>query len=180
MLKRIKLIGGKSRQGKDTFALYLKEAYEKKGYKVAITQISKYLKNYAMDYFDWDGKEETKPRKLLQELGTDIIREKLDMPLIFVNRTIEDLIILNEFFDVVIISDIRFPIEVEKVKEHFTSVESIEMIRPNHNELKKEETKHKTELALDDFKFDRVIINDKTLDELKEKAEELVANEKDD
>lgn len=49
-----------------------------------------YIKEYAKRISDWDGNDETKPRTLLQVLGTDIIRNTIDDKF-FINRTIEDI-----------------------------------------------------------------------------------------
>ena len=122
---KVYLISGPARNGKDTIANFLEDEYVRRGYKVCRTQISKYLKMYIKDYFGWDGSEETKPRDLLQKLGTDIIREKLKKERFFVDRTIEDIDILSHFFDVMIISDIRFPLEITGIKEAYDDVVSI-------------------------------------------------------
>ena len=74
---KIYLIGGKARHGKDTLGNFMKEYYEGIDKKVCIMHISNYFKQLVKDYFGWDGKEETKPRTLLQTLGTDIIRKKM-------------------------------------------------------------------------------------------------------
>ena len=41
--------------------------------------------------YDWDGSEETKPRELLQKLGTDVIRNKLDKAEMFIKRQVDDI-----------------------------------------------------------------------------------------
>ena len=48
---------------------------EEKGKKVIFSRAGKYIKFYAMEITGWDGSEESKPRELLQTLGTDVIRE---------------------------------------------------------------------------------------------------------
>ena len=73
---KIFVISGKARHGKDTVALDIKEIYEKKGLRVINLAYGSYIKEYAKKISDWDGKEESKPRELLQELGTDVIRKK--------------------------------------------------------------------------------------------------------
>ena len=175
---KVFLISGKARHGKDTTGNFLQEAYEQKGFKVCRSQLSKYLKFYVKDYFGWDGSEETKPRKLLQELGTDIIREKLKKERFFVNRTIEDIEILDNFFDVMIITDIRLPIEINAIKERFDDVIAVNIQRINfESPLTAGEQKHKIENGMDDFKdYDYEIIND-TLDGLKISALEIVEKE---
>lgn len=175
---KVYLISGPARNGKDTIGDFLEEEYKKKGLKVCRSQISKYLKCYVKDYFGWDGREETKPRELLQQLGTDVIREKLKKDRFFVDRTIEDIDILSHFFDVMIISDIRFPIEITAIKEAFDDVVSINVKRINfETELTSKEQTHKTETALNDFDgYDYKIINN-TLDRLKDDVISIVLKE---
>lgn len=175
---KVYLISGPARNGKDTIANFLEDEYVRRGYKVCRTQISKYLKMYIKDYFGWDGSEETKPRDLLQKLGTDIIREKLKKERFFVDRTIEDIDILSHFFDVMIISDIRFPLEITGIKEAYDDVVSINVNRINfETELTGEQQKHKTETALKDFKdYDYNIIND-TLEKLEKDVIDIVSKE---
>ena len=175
---KVYLISGPARNGKDTIGNFLEEEYKRLGYKVCKSQISKYLKQYIKDYFGWDGQEETKPRELLQTLGTDIIREKLNKPRFFVVMTIEDIDILSNFFDVMIISDIRFPIEITAIKESFKDVVSINVKRINfETELTSKEQVHKTETALNDFDgYDYKIIND-TIEKLEKDVIDIVNKE---
>lgn len=176
---RLFLISGKSRAGKDTFADFMIGILKENNKKVIKTQMSKYLKYYIKDYFGWDGKEETKPRTLLQMLGTDIIRKKLNHPLFFIKRTLEDIEIMKHFFDYIIISDVRFPEEIDELKKVYPDLISINIIRPNYiNELNDIEKEHISENALLNYKsFDYKIINDKTLDDLKEEAIKIMNKE---
>ena len=82
----IYLICGKARHGKDTFSGFLKETYEANGKKAIITHLSKYIKYYAMEMTGWDLSDETKPRELLQKLGTDVIRQKLGKEKLFIEK----------------------------------------------------------------------------------------------
>lgn len=167
------LIGGKARSGKDTLADFLTENLEKQGKKVCKIQVGQYIKYYAMKYFSWDGEEETKPRDLLIELGTEIIRKKID-PDFHIDRLIQDIKVLSYFYDTFVVSDIRFPVEIEKPKKEFDNVTTIKMIR-NSDELNDAQKSHVTETGLDDFNsFDYVIENEGSLEELKEKAMKIV------
>lgn len=167
------LIGGKARSGKDTIADFLIQELEKKGKKVCRIQVGQYIKYYAMKYFGWDGKEETKPRDLLIELGTEVIRKKID-PDFHINRLIEDIKVLSYFYDTFVVSDIRFPVEIEKPKKEFENVVTIKMIR-NSDELNESQKNHITETGLDNFNdFDFVIKNEGSLEELKQKAIETL------
>lgn len=175
---KVYLISGKSRHGKDTLGSMLKEIYEEKGQKVCITQYSKYIKGYAKDYFGWDGNDDTKPRELLQILGTDIIREKLNKPLFHINRLLEDVEILSNFFDVLIVTDVRFPIEIDIPKEKIKDCVSINIYRPNYtNNLTDEQRRHISEHALDEYdNYDYKVVNT-TIEELKDIALNIVRKE---
>lgn len=183
---KIFLVSGASRHGKDTIGNFIEEYCHEENIKVCRTQIAKYLKMYIKDYFGWDGSEETKPRTLLQELGTDIIREKMNKPYFFANRTVEDLDILSHFFDVAVVTDIRVPLEIESIKEKFDDVVVIKVERINYEtEMTKEQQKHKIENAMNDYHdYNYILIND-TLDKLREDVlavleKEGVKNEKND
>ena len=169
---KIYLIGGKAKHGKDTFSSFLKEVYENKGKKIIVTQYSKYIKYYAREMTGWDLSEETKPRELLQKLGTDIIRVKLKKDDLFINRMIDDIEIFSYFYDAIIISDVRFKKEIDDLRKVFPDAISMHINRPNFdNGLTEEQKKHKTEIDLDDYnKFDEEIVNT-TFEKLKETAE---------
>ena len=68
-----------------------------------------------MEMTDWDGSEESKPRKLLQELGTDVIRNKLNKAEMFIERQLDDIEIYSYFYDAIIVPDIRLPREIDSV-----------------------------------------------------------------
>ena len=171
---KIIIIGGKARAGKDTTAGFLKEIYESKGKKVLNIQYSSYIKEYAKKISDWDGSEETKPRALLQQLGTDIIRNKID-ELFFTKKIIDDLKVYSFFFDVITISDARFKIEIDEPRKVFDNITALRIVRPNFdNGLTEEQKKHRSEVDLDDYNgFNYEVINDGTLEDLKEKLEKL-------
>ena len=75
---KIIFIGGKANSGKDTAAEYIDEYYRSRGLDVVNIQISYYIKMYAKEIAKWDGDNETKPRQLLQDLGTELIRKQID------------------------------------------------------------------------------------------------------
>lgn len=176
--KKIYLISGKARTGKGMVGKLIQAEYEKKGYRVCEIQIMRTLKGYLKDYFGWDGREETKPRKMLQEIGTEVIREKLKKPLFHINRLIEDIEILEHYFDVFIVNDIRLPQEIEEIKKRFPNTVSIHIIRPNYESpLKIEEQAHITETALNHYqKFDYKITNT-SLNQVKSDIIEIVNSE---
>ncbi|MDE5587171.1 MAG: hypothetical protein K2I72_02225 [Bacilli bacterium] len=181
---KLYLISGRARNGKDTLSKFIQEEYEKRGKKVCFIQLMRPLKWLLQDYFGWDGKEETKPREKLQKMGTELIREQLEMPFYFIDRLTENIKILESFFDIFLITDVRLPLEIETLKERFPSAVSINIERVGYqSELKEEEQVHYTELALLGYKkFDYEIINEaipKLKDEVVKIVSEVEKNEED-
>lgn len=169
MLKKIFLFSGKARHGKDSACEYMKQLLEKDNKSYIHTLYAKYIKDYAKEYFGWNGTEETKPRELLQKLGTDIIRKKLNKPNFHVDRICEDIEILSNYFDVFLISDARFPNEILTPIQKFgkDKVTAIKIIRTNFkSNLTPEEQQHESECALDNFKDFDYIIKASNLNEL--------------
>lgn len=174
---KIFLISGKARHGKTTLAHDIKEYYESIGLKCVATSYAKYIKMYASEITEWDGREETKPRELLQHLGADVIREKLGKKDFFVKRLQEDIELYRLYSAAVVIDDARTPLEIDYFKELFKDdVISIKIIRPDfQNDLSKSEQKHITEVGLDNYEnYDYTIMNDASLDDLKLAASELL------
>ena len=177
-IAKIYILSGKSRSGKDSLADYMIEEFEKNGLKSIKLQFSSYMKMYAKVLTGWDGSEDTKPRTLLQELGTDIIRNKIDKDF-FIKRIIEDIRVYSFFYDIIIVSDARFKEEIIKVKDVYKSVKSIYVERPDYeNELTEKEKEHVTEKGLEGYNdFDYKVINNASLDNLKENAINIVKEE---
>lgn len=161
MEKQIFLLAGKARSGKDEVSKIIKTYYEQNGTKAIITSLAKYIKMYAKEISIWDGSEETKPRTLLQELGTDVIRDHLGKKDIYANRLLDDIDIYHYYADVVIIKDIRFPREIEIIKNKFPKAVLINIKRTNfENELTDIQRNHISETALDNYHdFDYEVIN---------------------
>ena len=171
------LISGKARHGKTTTANMIKDYYNDKNLESVVTSYGKYIKMYASELTGWDGKSEPKPREMLQNLGTGIIREKLGKEDFFVKRIDEDLDVYNEFVKAVMLDDVRLPIEMEYFQERYPErIKTIHIIRPNfEDDLSDKARKHRTETALDDYEgFDYIIYNDGTLDDLREKIYKLM------
>lgn len=161
-MKKIILISGKAENGKTTAANFIKKVLENKGQKVIITQYAYYLKDLATRYCGWDGKKDNKGRTLLQNLGTNIIRNNLNKPNFHVSRICEDIEIGQDYIDFVIIDDARFPNEIYYPKALFgNKVISLRINRteedsyiPYKSSLSLEQKKHISETALDNFDFD--------------------------
>lgn len=169
---KIVCIGGKAQNGKDTTAGFLKEHLESLGKKVLIAHQADLLKNMARDMFGWDGKKDEKGRHLLQYLGTDVIRKR--DPDFWVDHLVRSFSALDDVWDVVLVPDTRFPNEIEKFKEAGFETTYIRIHRPNFKSpLTEEQQKHKSEIALDDYKFDMLVYNDGTLEDLKKQTASL-------
>ena len=154
-MKKIILFSGKAEHGKTTAANMLKKMLEDKGNKVVVTRYAYYLKDLAARYCGWNGEKDNYGRQLLQQLGTDIIRVKLNKPNFHVGRICEDIEICQDYVDYVIIDDTRFTNEV------FRSA------------LSDEQLHHISETALDDFEGFDYKISASNLDELEDAIAEL-------
>ena len=176
---KIFLISGKARHGKDTIAGFLKKFYENDGKKVIYSRAGKYIKFYVSEMTGWDGSEETKPRALLQEIGTDIIRKKLNKEEMFIQRQLDDIEIYSYFYDVIIVPDIRLPREIDSVKEKFDNVVTIKVERINfETSLTDSNQKHITETSMDSYTdFDYVLVND-TLEKLEKDVYKIYEEER--
>ena len=165
---RIFLVAGKAGSGKGEVAKLIKEFYIYKLESCAITEYSKYLKNFAKELTDWDGYANTKPRKFLQELGDKIRR--LDNRY-FTNNMLEDLGVYEELVQNIVVSDVRMPEEIEEIKLNYDEVYAIYVENQfSQSKLSIEEQSHITETALENYgEFDYVLAND-TRESLKEKV----------
>ncbi|MEE3342943.1 MAG: hypothetical protein VZS44_02515 [Bacilli bacterium] len=163
-------ICGKAGSGKGVVANKLKESYTKKEYKVIISPYTKYLKKYASEILGEEITENNKPRTFLQKFSKEVIKEKLGYKNFFINRQLEDISIYQYYFDIIIISDVRFPKEIECIKDKGYKTISIGVIRENYdNGLTDTEKKDITETALDNYnKYDFIIKNDGKKDLTKE------------
>lgn len=172
---KIIVLSGKARAGKDTTASYIKKYYENSDKKVINLQYSFYIKEYAKRITDWDGSDENKPRQLLIDLGTNLIRNKIDKYL-FINRMIEDIKVLSYFFDVITISDARLVEELEIPKKNFDNIKIVSIIRPDFdNGLTSEQKKTLTEIGLDNYNnYDYILNNDSSLEDLEKRVTEML------
>ena len=157
--RNIKLfvLSGKARSGKDFALDIIKKYYADK--KVIGISFGHYIKDYAIRVSDWDGREETKPRELLQSLGIELVKEKIDASL-FIRRLLEDILVFSYFYDIIVVTDARLVDEIEALKEKYPESISIRINRDFDNGLRESEKKHLTEIALDNYnKFDYVVSN---------------------
>ncbi|NMA50452.1 MAG: hypothetical protein GX951_01200 [Mollicutes bacterium] len=165
---RIFLIAGKSGSGKNEVARLIKEYYIYKLEESAITSYSKYIKNFALELTDWDGTSANKPRDFMQKIG-DVIRK--ENPNYFTSNMIKDIAVYRNYVKNLIISDVRMPGEIDKIRESFDDVYAIYVVNQfAQSKLTIEQQSHITENALEDYMdFDYTIAND-VMDNLKDKV----------
>lgn len=174
---KIIILAGKARAGKDTFASFVKDYATNNNLKCANLQFSYYIKMYAKLLSNWDGNDETKPRTLLQQLGTEVIRYQIDNEF-FIKRIIDDIKVLSYFCDVITISDARLPEELDLVTKAYNNSIKVKIERPTlESELSAKEQQHATEIGLNNYtNYDYTIINDGSLDDFRDKTYNLVKN----
>ena len=171
---RVILISGSARFGKDSAAFIMKELLEKQKKKVLIIHYADNLKLFAKNYFGWSGQKDQKGRELLQWLGTDVVRKNYE-------DTWGDMIVallkgIKTLYDYVIIPDVRFPNEIDKMCDNFDCI-TIRIIRPNFdNGLTDEQKKHPSETALDNYPMEYELINDGDLEKLLETTKTFLKN----
>ena len=161
---KIFIISGKARSGKNEISKVIEKSYRDK--KCITISFGHYIKDYAKRVSDWDGSEENKPRELLQQLGIELIKNKIDNKL-FINRILEDIAVFSYFYDIIIVSDVRLVDEITTLKEKYPNSVSIRVIRNNYdNKLTDEEKNHLTEVDLDNYNnFDYKVENNENLEE---------------
>lgn len=167
-------VSGKAGHGKDTFAAFLRDNLIYHGKRVLIAHYADLVKYVCKTFFNWDGKKDEHGRTLLQYVGTDKVRSV--SPDYWADFIVNILSIFNDEWDYVIIPDTRFPNEVELLDHYGFDVSLVRVVRPDYiSLLTKEQMKHPSETALDDYLYDYIVENT-TLDSLMDSAK-LLAHE---
>ena len=175
---KVFIIAGKAGSGKDVVGKYLYDLVESANQKACILRFTKPLYEYAKNYFGWDGNVKNKPRDLFQTLGYDIIQKKLGKKYFLVNRLLEDISILKNYFDIFIIPDGRLIQEFEYVKKVYPNTIIIKVVRENYdNGLSPNQRKHITETNLDDYQHYDYIITNSHKDKLYQEVQKIVETE---
>jgi len=173
-MEKLYVLTGKARNGKDTITDILENIYKKKDKKVLKLSYGAYPKYYTKKIFNWDGKDETKPRDILTEVSMNA--RKLN-PNYMIRRMEEDINILKENADIIIITDARMIEEMDMPKEKFKCTKVIKVQRPNfESPLSKDAQNHILETSIDNYSnYDYLIQNDADLESLKTKVQKLVS-----
>lgn len=169
------LIAGKARSGKGTIAKHLEQIYLKQNKKVVISPYTKYLKQYIEEITKRKIDDENKPRDLLQQISSKLIKGILNKQDFFIDRQIEDIEIYSYFMEVIIIPDVRFPREIEEIKNRFPNVISIGVNRVNYtSDLTLEQKQDITETSLDHYHEYDFEIENKLGFDFQEKTLEII------
>ncbi|MBD5589230.1 deoxynucleotide monophosphate kinase family protein [Clostridium botulinum] len=167
-MKKIFILSGKARAGKNSTSEIMKKHLEYYGDKCLEIAYGDYLKFVTKQYLNWNGKKDRKGRQLLQYLGTEKVRKGLNMPNYWVERVIDTIKIVGDEYKYIFITDARFPNEIKLIKQAFPNI--VETIRVSRKDfispLTEEQQKHISETALDDYKFDHYIKSENGLDSL--------------
>lgn len=172
-MKQIILISGKAGSGKNQFADYIKEHLESQNQRVSITAFARHIKSLLKDYMGWDGVKTDYWRTYLQRIGTDRIRNEMNDVNFHVNRLCKDILIMGDDFDYFIVPDTRFVNECELTKMNFGNcrVIDVRIVRENYDSgLTDEQKIHESEVALDNYNFSYTVLNDGSLEDLKNTA----------
>ena len=171
---KICCISAKAQHGKDTAAKLIKENLEQKGQRVLITHFADLLKFICVKFFGWDEVKDEAGRTLLQYIGTDVVGAK--NPAYWAEFIVSILNMFEDTWDYVLIPDCRYPIEVETMKKQFDTI-VLRVERPGFdNGLTEAQKKHASEVKMDDYKFDTVLLNDGSLEDFRVKVDAFVDN----
>lgn len=169
---KIYLLSGKARSGKNEVGEIIKKYYKNK--KCISLSYAYYLKDYVKRISGWDGKEEDKPRDLLQEIGIELIKNKIDSHLL-IRRLIEDVNVFSYFYDIIIIDDARLIDEVEIPKKEFDNIVTIRIKRNIDNNLTKKQKEHLTEVGLDNYDNFDYIIENNSYEDLEQEVYKIIS-----
>lgn len=170
---KVILISGHAGCGKNQVASYIRDNVD----KTIITGFSKYIKLMAREMTSWNGSEDDKPRTFLQTMGDKFRAIDKD---ILVKRMLEDIIIYKEYYNCVVISDVRLEEEINYFKKN--STDDVITIRVNcqsngRRKLTKKEQEHQTEKDLDNYKFFDYVINNNYDENLKKEVLKIIEKE---
>lgn len=175
---KLYLICGKARAGKDTFAKLIKQEEEKDNNKVCILKLTALLYSWAEDYFNYDKEKDEKPRELLQTLGYDILQLKLKKKDFLLDYLITTIEVLDNYYDVGLITDGRLVHEIEVLKEKYPNIKTILLTNKKDNMLTNKEKNHQTEIDLDDYQDFDYIVENKDMESLKQEALKIVEDKR--
>ena len=170
---KIILFSGKARNGKDQSAIFLKEFLEQSKKTVLTYHFADSLKSLCENSYNWiKGDKGPIGRTILQNIGTNYRKNN---PQCWVNIARQIAIGCSE--DYMLIPDCRYRNEALGFIDF--EYEIIRIERPNFdNGLTTEQKNHISEIDMDNYnKFNKIIINDGNLEDLKNKIKQAFQSE---
>ena len=177
---------GRKGSGKDTSADYMceKHNFQKLVLAQPLKDACKLLFNFSDEQLygnlkeEIDGRWGTSPRIVLQYLGTDIFRKDINKIIPNINGNFWVNLMANKYLEMlekqttkevkVILSDVRFQNEIDKIHELGGIV-----IKVNRPSISNSDA-HESEKNIDILKADYVITNDGTKEDLYKKLDNIV------
>lgn len=171
-MKKLFIISAKAENGKDATADILMSKLQGKSCKVALARD---LKSICMEYLGWDGQKDEIGRQILQQTGTDEIRDNLGWDTFHAERVAQIVKIIQKHYEYIFVTDLRFRNELHYLSAMFPDeVVSIRVCRLGHiSKLNEEQLIHKSECDLDNYikKFDYYIESENGLDNLEKQID---------
>jgi len=175
------LISGKSNTGKGVLSSIIESNLIKQNKHVIRCSLSTYIRNVAKEDYYWDGIDTLESRKFMAEsyrIGTEFY------PYHMARRVWErDIKPYSNKDTIAIVESFREKVNYDYFcnrlldKGIIDKITTIRVIRPDFNAIQdKDMENHVSESDVDNFKFDYVIENSGTIEELYEKLDGLVGN----
>ena len=120
--KTIIAMSGRKGHGKDTVAKWFMDYLRHE--KACRLAFADPIKSMASNVFGWDGKKDAKGRKFLQLLGTEVGRCYDDR--LWIDKVVQKIKDSQDRF--IFITDLRFPVELQVLKELALVEEGMELI----------------------------------------------------
>ena len=176
---KVIMMSGKSGSGKDAVANAFTTKLEARNNRVLTIHFADLVKFYAIIYYKWNGEKDEAGRKLLQTIGTEMMRAYeldywADIAAKFIDAAADD-------FDIALIPDWRFVNEYERVCHYNENVCAIRIERYNldgtayvNHSMTTEQLRHVSETQLDKFAFDYIIENREGLEALEDSVDVII------
>lgn len=171
---------GKKRTGKDTLSQFMVTTYGYSHAKFAepLKMVSHQLFHIPKDNFETDLKDivderwGVTPRKLLQFIGTEMMQFKIQEIIPNIGRTFwaRNLVDRTSNMTNVVISDLRFPHEVDVLRDTFDEVTVVKISR----NLGSDTDLHASEVEVDDIHPDFTLDNNTDIESLVRKFSDIV------
>ena len=188
-----KIVGitGKKRHGKDTLGNYLVEhyGYIRVAFADAIKDMLRCSFGFSEEQLNGSEKEnadpfwKVSPREVLQFVGTELFRDQMSQLIPNVGSDFWVWIVRKKILDILeknpeakfVISDVRFPNELEFIQnigKELKGVTTIRVDRPTFNDSTIG-IQHLSETQIENLKVEHVILNDSSIEHLYESLDSI-------